>query len=112
VAIAFLALTLGGCSMSSLDSFSVADLNPLKGDDPLRSSDYNYFYRQNYAARGGGAVTAADLVGPDGRCAFEAAPAAPSSYPAGEPVASASPRPGTTNSPRRCAPARPGSHSR
>jgi hypothetical protein len=89
VAIAFLALTLGGCSMSSLDSFSVSDLNPLKGDDPLRSSDYNYFYRQNYAARGGGAVTAADLVGPDGRCAFEAAPAAP--YPTGEPVAAAPP---------------------
>jgi hypothetical protein len=86
-AIAFLALALGGCSMSSLDGFSVAELNPLKGDDPLRSSDYNYFYRRDSAARGGGLVTAADLVGPDGRCAFEAAPAAPG--PSGEPVAAA-----------------------
>jgi len=89
VAIAFLAMALGGCSMSSLEGFSVAELNPLKGDDPLRSSDYNYFYRQNYAARGGGAVTATDLVGPDGRCAYEAAPMAPA--PVGEPVAAAPP---------------------
>jgi hypothetical protein len=89
VAAALLALALGGCSMSSLDGFSVAELNPLKGDDPLRSSDYNYFYRRDSAARGGGQVTAADLVGPDGRCAFEAAPAAPAPGPVGEPVAAA-----------------------
>jgi hypothetical protein len=84
-----LALALGGCSMSSLEGFSVAELNPLKGDDPLRSSDYNYFYRRDSAARGGGQVTAADLVGPDGRCAFEAAPAAPAPDSAGDPVAAA-----------------------
>jgi hypothetical protein len=70
LALAALAL-LSGCS-TDLSSFSVADLNPLKGSDPLRSADYNYFYRRDQSASG--IVTAADLVGPDGRCAFEAAP--------------------------------------
>ena len=67
---ALLALALAGCS--SLDGFSVGDLNPLKGSDPLRSSDYNYFYRrdQNVSSF----VSANDLVGPDGRCAFDATP--------------------------------------
>jgi hypothetical protein len=83
---ALLGLMLGGCSMSSLDGFSVAELNPLKGDDPFRTSDYNYFYRRDPAARTG-TVTAADLVGPDGRCAFEAAPAPGPAM--GEPVAAA-----------------------
>ena len=54
--------------------FSVADLNPLKGSDPLRSADYNYFYKRDQAATG--FVVAADLVGPDGRCAFDSAPRA------------------------------------
>lgn len=68
--VAALAL-LGGCS-TDLSSFSVADLNPLKGSDPLRAADYNYFYRRDQS--GAGIVTAADLIGPDGRCAFEATP--------------------------------------
>jgi hypothetical protein len=39
---ALLALALSGCSgLSNLSEFRVTDLNPLKGDDPLRSSDYN-----------------------------------------------------------------------
>jgi hypothetical protein len=69
---ALLAVALSGCA--SVSNFNVADLNPLKRDDPLRASDYNYFYRRDVAANAG-QVTAADLVGPDGRCAFEAAPA-------------------------------------
>lgn len=64
---------LGGCS-TDLSGFSVADLNPLKGSDPLRSADFNYFYRRDQSGSSG-IVTAADLVGPDGRCAFDAAPA-------------------------------------
>lgn len=69
---ALLALALGGCSVASLDGFSVADLNPLKGNDPLRSADYNYFYKRDQTASR--FVSASDLVGPDGRCAFDAAP--------------------------------------
>jgi hypothetical protein len=77
-----LAFALAGCS-GDLSSFSVADLNPLKGEDPLRQADYNYFYNRGQVTTG--PVTAADLVGPDGRCAF--APAAAPSHP--EPVATA-----------------------
>ena len=89
-----LALALGACSTSSLTEFSMADLNPLNKSDPLRSSDYNYFYSRDTKAASG-FVTAADLVGPDGRCAFEAAPtyapgpAAPALGPAPEPIAAA-----------------------
>src|SRR6476469_300853 len=64
-------LALAGCS--DMSTFSVGDLNPLKGNDPLRQADYNYFYKSDQSARGG-PVTAADLVGPDGRCAFAPAP--------------------------------------
>ncbi len=71
-AVAALAL-LGGCSSLDFSTFSVADLNPLKGNDPLRAADYNYFYRRDQS--GPSVVTAADLVGPDGRCAFDATPA-------------------------------------
>jgi len=67
------AVLLGGCS-TDLSGFSAADLNPFNKADPLRSADYNYFYRRDQSG-GGGIVTAADLVGPDGRCAFDAAPA-------------------------------------
>jgi hypothetical protein len=85
---ALLALALGGCaSVTQLSDVKIADFNPLKGDDPLRASDYNYFYRRDAAANAG-QVTAADLVGPDGRCAY-AAPAP--SLGAPEPVASAPP---------------------
>lgn len=69
------ALTLlGGCSSLDMSSFSAADLNPFSKSDPIRSADYNYFYRRDQSAASS-VVTAADLVGPDGRCAFEAAPA-------------------------------------
>ena len=69
---AVLAAMLGGCS-ADFSNFSVAELNPLKGSDPLRSADYNYFYKRDQT--GTGVVTAADLVGADGRCAFDPAPA-------------------------------------
>jgi hypothetical protein len=67
-----LAAMLGGCS-TDLTQFSVTDLNPLKGSDPLRTADYNYFYKRDQSATG--FVAATDLVGPDGRCAFDPAPA-------------------------------------
>src|SRR2546423_8382375 len=68
---ALLAAALGGCS-TDLSSFSIAELNPLKGSDPLRAADYNYFYKRDQTSAG--VVTAADLVGPDGHCAFDPAP--------------------------------------
>jgi hypothetical protein len=76
---------LGGCS-TDLSNFSAADLNPFNKADPLRSADYNYFYRRDQAGSGG-IVTAADLVGPDGRCAFDAAPAPTYSAPPADAVA-------------------------
>jgi hypothetical protein len=69
---ALLAVALGGCSTAITD-ISIGDFNPLKKSDPLRSEDYNYFYKRDQV--GTGVVTAADLVGPDGRCAFDPAPA-------------------------------------
>ncbi len=72
VLIAVLALPLGGCA--GITDVSVADFNPLKGSDPLRSADYNYFYKRDQVATG--FVSAGDLVGPDGRCAFDSAPRA------------------------------------
>jgi hypothetical protein len=76
---ALLAAMLGGCG-TDLTGISIADLNPLKGSDPLRAADYNYFYKRDQTVTG--VVTAADLVGPDGRCAFEAAPALAPAAPA------------------------------
>jgi len=55
-----------------MTDISVADFNPLKGSDPLRSADYNYFYKRDQTTTG--FVSAAYLVGPDGRCAFDSAP--------------------------------------
>src|SRR5947207_639453 len=81
---------LGGCS-TDFSNFSVAELSPRTGIDPLRSADYNYFYKRDQTNTG--IVTAADLVGPDGRCAFDSAPmyspAAPEAVaqtPAAEPI--------------------------
>src|SRR5205807_7418997 len=76
--LAALAAALGGCS-ADWSSFSIAELNPLKGSDPLRSADYNYFYKREQTSTG--VVTAADLVGPDGRCAFDPAPTYPPAAP-------------------------------
>jgi hypothetical protein len=74
-----LAVALGGCAA---DSFTSLELNPFKGGID-RSADYNYFYKRE--SRSVGTVSAADLVGPDGRCAFEAAPSGP--YPTSVPAA-------------------------
>jgi hypothetical protein len=82
IAAATLGLALGGCS-ADLSGFSVADLNPMKGNDPLRSADYNYFYKRDQSATS--FVSSADLVGPDGRCAFSPAPALAAGAP--EPMA-------------------------
>ena len=93
---AALAVALAGCS----GDFNTLNLNPFSGGVE-RGADYNYFYRAD--SRGPGRVTSADLVGPDGRCAFEAAPAAPypatSSYPAAAPAAPAAPQPEATAEP-------------
>lgn len=70
---AALAIALGGCAAPDMSGFSVADLNPLKGNDPLASADYNYFYKRDQNATT--YVSASDLVGPDGRCAYGPAPA-------------------------------------
>ena len=70
--VAALSLALGGCA--GMTNVSVADFNPLKGSDPLRSADYNYFYKRDQVATG--FVSAGDLVGPDGRCAFDSVPRA------------------------------------
>ena len=83
--LSLLGMTLGGCS-TDLSSLSTTDLNPFKGNDPFRSSDYNYFYKGEATASG--PVAAAELVGPDGRCAFMAA-AAPAVAPGVAPAAPA-----------------------
>ena len=69
--VALAGASLGGCG-SDMSGLTVADFNPLKGNDPFRTSDYNYFYKGEVAKSG--PVTAADLIGPDGRCAFAPAP--------------------------------------
>ena len=66
-----LAVALGGCS--TLPDVSLSDFNMLNRNDLLHTDDYNSFYRRD--ASTSGAVSAADLVGPDGRCAFSPAPA-------------------------------------
>lgn len=76
-----LAVALGGCAA---DTFSGIQLNPFKGGLD-RSADYDYFYKRD--SRGVRVVTAADLIGPDGRCAFEAGPAAPGAMPSPGPGA-------------------------
>ena len=88
---ALLAAALGGCS--SISDVSLGDFNPLKKSDPIRSEDYNYFYRSGAVSVG--PATAADLVGPDGRCGSApvfapspatAAAAPPAQAPASEPI--------------------------
>ena len=83
---ALLAAALGGCS-TSVSDISLSDFNPLKKSDPIRSDDYNYFYRRDGATVA--AITAADLVGPDGRCAYAPAPAPTYAAPATVPAAQA-----------------------
>ena len=65
-------LALGGCSMDS-STINLGNLNPFTGEDAVRQASFNYFYKKDTVSLG--PVTANDLVGPDGRCAFGAAPA-------------------------------------
>ena len=86
---ALLAAALGGCS-TPISDLSLSDLNPLKKADPIRSDDYNYFYRRDAANTG--PVSQADLVGPDGRCgsspAYAPAPAPAAAAPVAQNPAS------------------------
>lgn len=71
-AIAVLALALGGCSSLDPSSINLGNLNPFTGEDALRQSGFDYFYKKDTVSFA--PVTANDLVGPDGRCAYGAAP--------------------------------------
>ena len=82
-----LAVALSGCS-SSVPSVSLSDLNPLK-ENPFSNPDYSAFNKRNPVSSR--SVTAQDLIGGDGRCAFDPAPApeaipAPSAAPQAEPA--------------------------
>src|ERR1043166_239594 len=70
--LAALALALGGCSSLDVSTINLGNLNPFTGEDATRQAGFNYFYKKDTVSVG--PVTASDLVGPDGRCAFEAAP--------------------------------------
>src|SRR6266568_3997592 len=70
---ALLAFTLGGCASDVVSTIGSVNLNPFRGEDALNSADYNYFYKRE--ANNTGYVSPNDLVGPDGRCAFDPAPA-------------------------------------
>src|SRR3954451_1257035 len=90
---ALLAVALGGCTSDVASTIGSVNLNPFRGDDALNSADYNYFYKRD--ARASGYVSPNDLVGPDGRCAVDSAPAytpgaaaAPEAPPAAPPAAS------------------------
>jgi hypothetical protein len=87
---ALLAFTLCGCASDVASTLGSVNLNPFRGDDALNSADYNYFYQRN--ASSSGYVSPNDLVGPDGRCAFDPSPAyAPGPAAAPEPPQAAAP---------------------
>lgn len=87
---ALLAFTLGGCASDVASTVGSINLNPFRGEDALNSADYNYFYKRE--ANNSGYVSPNDLVGPDGRCAFDAVPAsAPGPAAAPEPPQAAAP---------------------
>lgn len=78
-------LALGACSSLDMSTVKLGNLNPFTGEDAVRQSSFDYFYKKDTVSLA--PVTATDLVGPDGRCAFDAAPmmAAPAGVPAGAP---------------------------
>jgi hypothetical protein len=87
---ALLAFTLGGCASDVASTIGSVNLNPFRGEDALNSADYNYFYKRE--ASNSGYVSPNDLVGPDGRCAFDSAPAyTPGPAAAPEPPRAAAP---------------------
>ena len=80
-------LALGGCSSLDVSSVNLGNLNPFTGEDALRQSGFDYFYKKDTVSFA--TVTATDLVGPDGRCAFEAAPMMSGGAPVPQPAAEA-----------------------
>ena len=84
-------LALGGCSSLDVSTINLGNLNPFTGEDAVRASSFDYFYKKDTVSLA--PVTATDLVGPDGRCAFDAAPmmSAPGPGPAPDAPPSASP---------------------
>ena len=97
LAIAML-LALGGCSSLDVSSVNLGNLNPFTGEDALRQSSFDYFYKKDTVSFA--PVTATDLVGPDGRCAFEAAPTMSGGAPVPQPAAEAPPPAGSPINPR------------
>jgi len=84
-----LLLALGGCSSLDVSTVKLGNLNPFSGEDALRASSFDYFYKKDTVSAG--PVTATDLVGPDGRCAFEAAPMTSAGAPPPQAAADAPP---------------------
>src|ERR1043165_7899914 len=78
-------LALGGCSSLDMNTVNLGNLNPFTGEDALRQSSFDYFYKKDTVSFA--PVTATDLVGPDGRCAFEAAPTMSGGAPVPQPAA-------------------------
>ena len=91
-------LALGGCSSLDTNSIQLGNLNPFTGEDALRQSSFDYFYKKDTVSFA--PVTATDLVGPDGRCAFEAAPTMSGGAPMPPPAAEAPPPAGSPINPR------------
>ena len=65
-------LALGGCSSLDVSTINLGNLNPFTGEDAQRTASFDYFYKKDTVSLA--PVTAADLVGPDGRCAYGATP--------------------------------------
>jgi len=93
-----LLLALGGCSSLDVSSVNLGNLNPFTGEDALRQSSFDYFYKKDTVSFA--PVTATDLVGPDGRCAFEAAPMMSGGAPVPQPAADAPPPAASPINPR------------
>ena len=89
LALAALAVAIGGCSSLDVNTVKLGNLNPFSGEDALRASSFDYFYKKDTVSAG--PVTATDLVGPDGRCAFEAAPMTSAGAPPPQAAADAPP---------------------
>jgi hypothetical protein len=90
-------LALGGCSSLDVSTINLGNLNPFTGEDAVRQASFDYFYKKDTVSVG--PVTASDLIGPDGRCAFEAAPTM-SGAPIPQPAAEAPPPAGSPINPR------------
>lgn len=90
-------LVLGGCSSLDVSTINLGNLNPFTGEDATRQAGFNYFYKKDTVSVA--PVTAADLIGPDGRCAFDAAPMMPAGAPPAQ-AADAPPPAGAPINPR------------